>query len=170
MLKPKSHNSTPRGGRTPQEQSSRKQLLMLASIINKEHPACAMGRVIPICEFFLEWEQTPLNIPVCLGVHKEPGEHKSGGILLLEGPRHTESDAHGDDLGKQGCWFWGGSQGCPHTRVWWRYPLGGGGTASLPRPCVNDLAAADRSSPSAFLSHWMISLKPKLGKMPLMLP
>lgn len=71
--------------------------------------------------------------------------------MLLEGPRHPQRDAQGDDLGQSRVlgWLWG----MPQPRVGWQHPLGGSGTASLARPCVNDLAAADRSSPSAFLSH-----------------
>lgn len=43
VLKPKSYNSSPVEGELLR-QSSRKQLLMLASIINKGHPACATGK------------------------------------------------------------------------------------------------------------------------------
>lgn len=153
-------------------EGGRRGLFILVGAVHKGQQLIQRVRVIPICEFFLEREQTSLNIPACLCVHRTPGAHKSGVLLLLEDRElHTEGrtgtaavpplllgQAQGT-LGTQST----STAPCPARWQWDR-------TSNPAVPRVNDLAAADRSSPSAFLSHWMISLKPELGKMPLMLP
>lgn len=62
----------------------RRELFILVGTVHKGQQLIQRVRVIPICEFFLEWEQTPLNIPACLCVHRTPGAHKSGVLLLWE--------------------------------------------------------------------------------------